>query len=603
MRSLGNVVTRIRISTLGTGLTVAGVTIAAALVLSSTVAVRNVQRVGQSWTDYNTGPAVKAVHLRHLQGAIGYGGVVHDFKNYILRRDRPRLVRIQMKIRDVIVYATAYRSLGVSERESEALDQVERVIGEYYEMVVTAERMVAEGATAREIDDVIMIDDEAALAALSVLDEELARAREASSQSVGGSVAAAQTLVTWSSRIGATVLFLLTVCTLWFTRIHLARPFAELIDIVNRLAGGDVSVEITGRGRGDEIGDMMRAVEVFKTNSVALVERTHSLAEAQRLAHLGSWIGNPVEGTVEWSDEIYRLHGLEPGEVEVTPETILERIHPEDIDRVEKTVREVMASGEPFTIEFRVVHDDGTVRTLRCQGEFVHEGGEIVRGFGTLQDITEQEESRAQIEASLREKEILLKEVHHRVKNNLQVISSLLILQADTTKEPGVKDGLQKTQRRIMAMAGVHETLYGHESLSHLDCLPYLRSLTQDLLALHEANVEIDLDVSGYLPIDQAVPMGLIVSELVSNALEHAFPTRSPGAISVALGSKQEGVVLRVSDDGIGLPSQDDIREGNTLGWKLVSVLAEQLGGTLSVERDGGTRVEITFPVHTKTPM
>lgn len=593
-------VDNLQLKTLGTGFAVAGLLLGLLIVSSSIRTVSDVARVGQTWNDFESGPATKYVYLNQLRGAIGYGGMIHDFKNYILRRDRPRLVRIQAKIRDVIVFLTAYRAVGVTARESQALDAIERVIGEYYRMVATAERMVAEGASARQIDRVVEVSDVEAWSALAVLDEEIEAARDANSQSIGRSVRSIQRIVTGSAIGIGGLLLVLALGLFWFTRIHVAGPLGSLVGIVNRLSAGDTSVHIPAQDRKDEIGDMNRAVQVFKSNSVELSKRTRSLAEAQSLARIGSWERDLATGEATWSEENFRLLGV--GFQDPSHELFLSAVHPDDRMSIEEAARKSIDTGEPLSSEIRVIHANGTVRILHVRAEVVRKHGEPVRIVGTSQDITERSQARAQIEASLREKEVLLKEIHHRVKNNLQVVSSLLTLQAATTDDEMVKGVLHESQRRISAMATVHETLYGHESLSQLDCRAYVDSLTEQLLGIYHSNVVLDLTVSGYLPIDEAMPVGLIISELVSNALEHAFPPGHPGTITLVLGPRDDGsFLLRVADDGVGTPAQLTSDSGTALGRRLVSALVDQLDGVLTLTREGGTCIEITFPSSAKT--
>jgi PAS domain S-box-containing protein len=597
MTSSGERASWIRLSTLSMAMTIAGLLLAGSLVLISNVAVQSALRVGETWTEFSTGPAQKATYLSQLRGAIGYGGVEHDFRSYILRRDRQRLVSIQTKIRDVVIFTEAYRSLGVNAAEDDALQRIERVIGEYHQKVSTAEQMVADGATAREIDDVVVADEEAALAALTILDGEAAAAQNASLATVEASLTQTGRLVRGSAWLLGGLLALFVLSTTWFLRIRLGRPLNHLISVVCDLAMGNVSVAIPDQHRGDEIGELARAVQVFKTDSIALAKRTHLLAEAQQLARIGNWMRDETQEVVEWSDQIFRLFGLEPGEIEVTRTTALEYIHPDDRDEYRVTFARLMEQKEPFTIDVRILWKDGTVCMLRCRGRFIPTGDGTVRVFGTLQDITDQQAVQSRLEASLREKEVLLKEVHHRVKNNLQVISSLLALQANSSREDSVRQGLMKSQRRIMAMASIHETIYGHESLSHLDCHAYVASLIHELSEIHHSEVNIEMDVSGYLHIDQAVPTGLIINELISNALEHAFPAQRAGTISVRLNSAEDSVVLCVQDDGVGIESNAGNGSRPTLGGKLVDALTEQLGGRLNTTVESGTRIEIVFPL------
>jgi two-component sensor histidine kinase len=204
-------------------------------------------------------------------------------------------------------------------------------------------------------------------------------------------------------------------------------------------------------------------------------------------------------------------------------------------------------------------------------------------------DITERLRAEQQIESSLREKEVLLQEIHHRVKNNLQVISSLLSLQASTIEDPLTLEILTESQNRVRSMALIHEKLYRSESLSRIDFGDYIDGLTNHLFRTYNARadgIQLKIDVNKvYLGVDTAAPCGLLLNELVSNALKHGFPNRTGGEIYVGLEADRGAVTLVVRDDGVGLPVDVDIRTAESLGLQLVNTLVEQLDGTIELHR------------------
>jgi two-component sensor histidine kinase/PAS domain-containing protein len=207
----------------------------------------------------------------------------------------------------------------------------------------------------------------------------------------------------------------------------------------------------------------------------------------------------------------------------------------------------------------------------------------------------------------LREKEVLLKEVHHRVKNNLQVISSLVSLQADGSKDETVREVLDDVTYRVRSMALVHEKLYRSADLAHVDFAEYSRSLLSYLWSAHGAaasSVRLILDLDSVtFPVDVAVPCGLMLNELVGNALKHAFPDRGEGRITVSLHNEPGGQVrLSVRDNGVGLPDGLDWREAKSLGLRLVQMLAKQLGATVEAGSNNGTKFEIAFSTSTPPP-
>ena len=234
----------------------------------------------------------------------------------------------------------------------------------------------------------------------------------------------------------------------------------------------------------------------------------------------------------------------------------------------------------------------------------VGSGDEIRQLWQAFNWMTERLEettvSRDSPETALREKEVLLSEIHHRVKNNMEIVSSLLELQsADLVDEPALQL-LRSGQTRIKSMALIHEQLYQSEDLAKVDFGEYLRTLVADLYNLYGVNpdvIELKIDVDHILlGIDSAIPSGLIINELVSNSLKHAFPADRAGEISIAFRPDDEGQYrLTVGDNGVGLPEGMDFRNTSSLGLKLVNALTAQLKGTLEVDRSGGTEFKITF--------
>jgi PAS domain S-box-containing protein len=216
------------------------------------------------------------------------------------------------------------------------------------------------------------------------------------------------------------------------------------------------------------------------------------------------------------------------------------------------------------------------------------------------EDITDHKAAEDAVLAALHEKEILLKEIHHRVKNNLQIVSSLLSHQSRLIKDPQVQELFKESQNRIKTMALVHDKLYRSRSLDKINVAEYAESLISYLfqaLQVDARRVAYEKDIG---PIDMdihtAIPLGLIINELVSNSLKHAFPGDRAGKIRIEMAPGEEGTTrLTVRDDGIGIPEGFDIQQAETLGLQIVGMLTQQLEGTISIERDGGTVVSVVF--------
>jgi two-component sensor histidine kinase len=222
------------------------------------------------------------------------------------------------------------------------------------------------------------------------------------------------------------------------------------------------------------------------------------------------------------------------------------------------------------------------------------------QSVASLKEITRINLAEKKLRASLEEKDLLLKEVHHRVKNNMQVIYSLLNLQSEHIEDPQALRMFKDSQNRVKSMAMVHEKLYRSEDLARINFAEYLRSLTIDLLRSYRAGsdrIQLKIDVQdAFLGIDSAIPCGLITNELVSNSLKHAFPADTKGEIHIELFKDDNGeLTLTVSDNGIGFPEGVDFRNTESLGLQLVNTLTEQLGGTIELDRSCGTAFKIVF--------
>ena len=241
----------------------------------------------------------------------------------------------------------------------------------------------------------------------------------------------------------------------------------------------------------------------------------------------------------------------------------------------------------------------------RLEKRVVERTAELAETNQSLQhEIQENLKAREQLLASLREKEVLLKEIHHRVKNNLQVISSLLNMQASTIKDPYALEAFAESKHRVKSMAMIHEKLYQANDLAHIDFGEYAHNLASSLLHSYgNIGQRVTLSVrseSIYLDVETAIPCGLIINELITNAMKYAFPEPRQGTISVHVNNREEGIELVVGDDGIGLPANFRFEEAETLGLRLVKILTNQLHATFEIVNGHGTYFHFNIPKHMK---
>jgi two-component sensor histidine kinase len=228
------------------------------------------------------------------------------------------------------------------------------------------------------------------------------------------------------------------------------------------------------------------------------------------------------------------------------------------------------------------------------------ENGEVVEILSIGTDRTEYRRAEEQLAKSLAEKEMLLKEIHHRVKNNMQIISSLLNLQSGKMLHPIDVELVKESQNRVYSMSLIHEQLYESENLAEIDFQSYSEDLASFLSEIYlsaEDRVDIDVQAKGiYLGVDKAIPCGLIVNELISNSLKYAFPERpKQGTIQLTM-QRENNFLLTVEDSGAGFPEESDGLKHQGLGYQLVYALSQQLEGMLNIENDHGLRVSIKFP-------
>jgi len=452
----------------------------------------------------------------------------------------------------------------------------------------------------------------------------------------------------------------------------------------------------------------------------ALVHSQQRLADAQRIAKIGSWELDVASNELVWSDEIFRIFELDPTRFGASYEAFLDAIHPDDRQVVDAAYTTALKSKTPYDVVHRLQMPDGRIKWVheRCETTYDDEGNAI-RSVGTVQDVTSRvaaEQAAAlntaaiessinaiafadlagrltyvnpsfvslwgyqhrddlvgrtaselwdhptgacaalaatdlpggwsgevtawcadgssrvlqisthlvrdvfgrpaalmasfidlshrieierQLAAQLREKEVLLREIHHRVKNNLQIISSLLHFEARKSRVRPTPQAFTELRERLLAMTLVHEKLYQAENLAVVDFSDYVSSLVRALSGSFDRRHAIRFEACSdavQLPIEQAMPAGMIVCELVTNVLKYAFPDGRAGVATVSTRVSGGRVELVVADDGVGFPDRFALRDEHSFGLELVRSLVAQLEGELELANLGGARVVVSFP-------
>lgn len=341
-----------------------------------------------------------------------------------------------------------------------------------------------------------------------------------------------------------------------------------------------------------DIDEIKRATEALRESE----ERLRLLVDSVQEYAL---FQTDLQGRVTtWNPGAERLFGYTTSEMLGQPATRL--VEPStDESAAQREMPELLVLGRKQDARW-CVRKDGSRFWAQGITELVRDDQGLVRGVAkVLRDETGPRQAEEQIRQSLAEKEALLKEVHHRVKNNLQVIISMLNLQAAQISGTPAREMFDEARNRVHSIAAIHEMLYSSGSLAQITLAEYAQRLARELLRFYQLTARVGVEVAGdgvALEIERAVPCGLLLNELVSNACKHAFPSGRPGNIAISIRQEQESVLLTVADDGVGLPGGLDPSQVSTLGLKLVRLLAFQLEGTVSFGEGPGTSVCVRFP-------
>jgi PAS domain S-box-containing protein len=374
-----------------------------------------------------------------------------------------------------------------------------------------------------------------------------------------------------------------------------------------RLDGQTVHVEVTAmpftyKGK-IAVQAVFGGIDERRQVQDALRQSEQRLELALEAAGLGLWDLNMVTGNLVTNRIWNEITGYLPGETPTVIGSWKKLIHPDDWSLVRGAMVAHLRGESPlYDTEFRLLMGTGDFKWILSRARVVERNpdGRAVRFVGVIQDITDRKLAEERIRATLEEKEILLRELHHRVKNNLQVVSSLLRLQSRHIGDQHFLEMFKETQGRVASIALVHEVLYQSKTLERIEVSRYIQHLVSSLFHLYgggRKGVRLSLEVERVsCGIDTAIPFGLIVNELVTNALKHAFPGDRNGEVRVGLRAVGPGeYLLAVRDDGVGVPEAIDLRNSPSLGLKMVITFVSQLQGQIELNRDHGTEFLIRF--------
>lgn len=354
-----------------------------------------------------------------------------------------------------------------------------------------------------------------------------------------------------------------------------------------------------------------RSVLAQRQALAALAASEDRFAHATRAAFGMIYEWDVAAGTVHRSAGTESLLGIRPDRIAQTAEAWRSLIHPDDLARTDALWSDfVGGDGAHLEAVYRLRHADGRWVHVSDRASVTRgPDGAPVRVVGASVDITDRVEAEERLKAALSQRDAMIREVHHRVKNSLQTVSSLLNVQSSRVEDPAARRAFEEAIGRIQAVATVHQALYHDGDLTRVHLKEHIKELCRQIASVNGAGpgsrirCELDVDDAVVAP-DDLVPLALIVNELLTNAFRHAFPPEAPapgGRVDIRfLRVDRDGVphlLLEVVDDGVGLPTGLDPAGGDSLGLKLVHLLARQLGGTLTLGPPGpGARVSVLLP-------
>lgn len=331
-----------------------------------------------------------------------------------------------------------------------------------------------------------------------------------------------------------------------------------------------------------------------------LMKNEEMLKTAQKIAKIGSWEYDLILNQLSWSDELYEIFELDKTKVEDLMSEYYSKINEEDTKKLNYYFDNCKNHGKSYKIEHEISLKNNKTKTLYCLGTpKLNAKREIIKVHGIAQDITESKIQNQKLKDSIKEKETLIKEVHHRVKNNLQIISSLLNLQLGFINNQETINLYRESQNRIKSIASVHELLYQSPDLSKIPFDKYLKKLVDDLIISYlgiKNEVKLIINTKEKFDIDTSIPLGLMINEIVTNALKHGLKNEKNDLIYIEIGKTVGNTyLLKIGDNGKGFDDFNQVNRPETLGIMLIKELAEQLNGSIIKTDQSGCHFELTF--------
>ncbi|MHB8095407.1 MAG: PAS domain-containing protein [Candidatus Aminicenantales bacterium] len=369
-------------------------------------------------------------------------------------------------------------------------------------------------------------------------------------------------------------------------RTYSTTKFPIVIDGVPRYLAG-YTIDITEHDQAEE--------------AVRRSERLLNIA--QELAHVGGWEWDAATHNMSWTEEVFRIHGISPTEIASGSPALVQKsidcYDPADRDAIREAFRRCGEEGLPYDLEFPFTAADGRRLWIRTTAKPVRDGEKIVRIVGNIMDITDRKKAEDDLRKLIRQREIIMKELQHRVKNSLAVVSGLLGLESESVTDAHTRQIFKDTRSRILSISSIYERLSVSADFDRVDLGSYIKGLAESLFktfAPKTGNIRLKTRLDDViLDTKRGVPLGLIANELIMNSLKYAYPDGAEGEIRIDLGKSGEKIVLDVADDGVGMPGEIGSGTGGGTGLNLVRMLTEQIDGELDITKDRGTRVIVRF--------